>query len=314
MAKSSKTRKANSKPKGKVKRSQGIPRAPRGDGMTDFQHLLNDPCNGPLTTAYGGSRGYVTRFSQDVTFNAATQTAGYIAYFPGQETFLSQGAVTSSTLVSAGTAFGPGQNFLALNASQVRCIAACITIIPSAVSANNITGELGTSSITWNGIANGNSYTVDGFMQLCTTRAVLSKRSYEAKWFPGDSDSQYSSQVAAGSALPPDTNVNGILLCYKGYPAGTALSARLTAVIEWLPAQNLGVPAPTLPSASQNPTAQAAALHKANPDWWHNFGDFASQFVGGVGRTVANAGRQLLNSGLRSAISYGSKAGMLALL
>jgi len=270
-------------------------RVPRTTALTAYQHSLVDPCNGPLVSPYGGDAGYITRFDFDATINtAAGATAGVFVLFPGNETIWSFSASTSGTATPIVSSNGPGQAFLGTNASQVRAVAACMTVIPSAVSTNNITGEIGVAVIPSNTFQLASSYTADNAMQLCNQRSVLAKRTYEAKWFPSPGDALYSNQVV-GAAATNTSPVNGIMLVYKGYPAATALSIRLTVVMEWTPVSSLGIPSTSTPRPPQNHEAQAAALHQAHPNWWNNLTETVSSafngLVGGVASDLASAGR-----------------------
>jgi len=296
---------------------------PHSGGLTPYQHALFDPCTGPMVSPYGGTRGFIQRFTFDAVVNtAAGLTAGIVVYYPGQELLLYGGSVAGGNNATLASFNNAGQAFLTNVASQVRCVSACMTVIPSAVSYNNITGEIGAGIVNWNTYGGGTVQPPTNAMTLCTSKAVLAKRSYDIKWYPNDSDHFYGNQTVGGAVNPPTSDVNGILLAFDGYPAGIALNIRTTAVLEWVPSNGAGLANPSVPGVPQNHAAQVAAMHTSSPTWWNNLANAASSafnsFAKGVGEDVAAAGRYVTRKGISAAISNAERylaqdAAMLAI-
>jgi len=282
-------------------------------GLTDPQKILVDPCAGPLDSFYPGEVGMIQRFGLDVTINTtAGFTAGYISFMPAANTYFVYGNANSSTAGVATLVNGPGASFLSTAAAKFRPVAACIEIIPSAVSATTVTGELGSAVVSVNTI-NASSQSVDGVFQLTQARSVLAKRSYEAKWYPGTLDSTYAPASGGTATLADQADQNAILVAYRGYPAGTALSIRMTTVLEWTPLVNTGTTVSSQPRAGTNVMAHAADLHSNHSSWWNNFAD-------GVKSDFASAARYVSRAGLYKGAKWaeqkllGSAASELALL
>lgn len=295
MAKAKKVKQAR-----KVKKGR---KGPRAVGMTNTQKLLVDPCDGPLVSAYGGKRGYITRFVQDFSLNTgAGQTAGVFAFFPGQLVYHTIQVATSGTSAAVSSVLGPGNSFCGTNASNVRCVAACVEVLASAVSLTNITGELGVAQINWNDIGSATTAAPDQYFQLATSRAVLTKEAFELKWVPGESDELYSSVNVGTSASPPGNGVSGMLVVYRGYPAAAALTFRITAVLEWTAKNNVGIPGSTGAAGPSDMQKHVGALNAAKPDWWHNLTNSlahtGSAFVSGLASDVGKMGRYMAQQGM----------------
>jgi len=297
--------------KPKVKRK--APRAPRSIGMTAYQRLLHNPCQAEVLSPYGGEKGFVQRFVQDLTVNAvAGQTAGYITYSPSNNSYVIVNVNTSGTAAAPGVFAGPGATYLGANAAKVRGIAACITIIPAATSYNTLTGEIGcfaTSSNTLSGIG-GATYAPDGVLQLCNTRTVLAKREYEVKWFPGSLDHTYASASGTSGTFvtSEDADVNMIGFVWRGYPSGTPLNVRITTVVEWTPKQALGIAGTSTPGYGINHADQAAALHQAHPGWWNSLAHNMIEDASAVARNVGRRGMAMLGSAAERAMGSGLQA------
>jgi len=300
MAKAKGRKKGGKKPKARRQRAPG-----RGPSVSSYQALVIDPCSGPLVSPYGGPRGYITRFTQDLTINTgAGITSGSVQYFPGPCTLFTTSAVTGAANALVQTVSGPGVSYLTSTANQVRAIAACIEVIPSGASYNNLTGEIGFGYCDWNTAAGGANISANQLFQLCSARAVLAKSAFEAKWTPGDADHLYCS-ITTGSASfsVPIGSMRGLLLCWRDAPANIGLTVRLTSVLEWVPDLGQGLAynaAPAIPLDHRSQVAQIAA--RAGTHWWNNLGhdaaSAASKFAAGAMHDVAAAGRYMLRSGL----------------
>lgn len=268
---------------------------------SEYQATLLDPCSGPVKSHYPGEEGICQRFVQDLTMNTAVgATAGWMFFTPASNAFQSNGAATSGTAVVSAAFSGPGQTFLTASASKLRAFSACVTLVPSAVSMTNMTGEIGVAIVSANTIVAGASYTADGLFQLTQKRAVLAKEEYDVKWFPGGLDHTYAPIVGGSITLQDSADSNGILLVYRGFPAAIPLSVRLTTNVEWTPIPAIGTAVSSVPRAGVNAQKEANALHRQNPGWWHKFGsELAHQVVnyGGLAaRYAAKQGVQYLKS------------------
>lgn len=278
---------------------------------SQFQALLTDPCNGPVGSHFGGEAGIVQRFVQDFTINTTTgHTCGYVLFTPAANVYLSYSNTADNVFGSPASNPGPGNAFVLASARKIRACAACITVLPSAVSMTNMTGEIAVANVSSNTIEAGTGYNVAGVFQLAASRAVLAKRQYEVKWYPQMLDATYAPVLPTGAAsLPDPADHNSILMAYRGYPAGAAL-VRITTVVEWTPAANIGLAVTTTPTPPVPHQSLSALLHQHNPSWWHNLaGDVAEHMAREGGRAV----KQLASYGLARAVRYGAAA-MPALL
>lgn len=260
-------------------------------GFTSPMRTLLDPCAGPLESYYPGERGMVQRFTLDATINAtAGLTAGFVHVIPAAGQWLYYAAATSIATGTPTAQTGPGQIFLAANAAKFRPVAACVTVIPSAVSVTNITGEIAAAVVSANTLSTTTTSFVDGVFQLAQARSVLAKREYEIKWYPGTLDSTYAPAVSGTATLADQADQNAVLVAYRGYPAGTSLSLRITVILEWTPVQNIGTAVSSAPRAGTNVTAHAAALHEHQSSWWHNLKTGFMDDLGSAARYVGRTG------------------------
>lgn len=276
-------------------------------GVTAYQALLADPCNGPVHSAYGGEAGITQRFVQDFSLNTTGgSTAGYLVFCPAANVWLRYETTASGIAGVASVFNGPGSSFLAANASKARSAAACITVIPSATSYNNLTGEIAAANVGYNTFSTTASASVDGIYQLCNSRTVMAKQAYDFKWFPQELDATYAPAGTGGSAgtfsLSDPADHNAILVSWRGYPPGVALSIRLTTVIEWTPVVSIGIATTTMPRPAVDHMREASELHIQNPTWWTNmYHDVRSHVVDQVGRGLKYLGSVGVQQGVRYA-------------
>lgn len=290
------------KPKNKGKKQKS-----KGSGMTRCQQMLADPCNAPPRSYYGGEQGIVQRFVQDITLNTTVGfTSGYLVFAPGANVYVYGGNAASSTAVAPGAFVGPANTWLATAASKLRAVAGCVTTIPSAVSVTNMTGEIAMGIVAYNQLSTTGSYSTDSVFQLTNHRSVLAKKEYETKWYPGMLDSSYGGVYDAGGFLgtanlvdPADNNA--ILIAWRGYPAGAALSFRLTNIVEWTPRAGLGISVTSAPAIPQNVQVQAAIMHEKKPSWWHTAFE-------GIDHALAKAGNKLAHIGIERGMEYALEA------
>lgn len=264
---------------------------------SQYAQLLADPCSGPVHSPYGGEAGIVNRLVQDFTINTiAGHTAGVIDFTPSTNLVLTAALASSTATLTLTPNVGPGGTFINTNARKFRPVAACVTVLPSAASYNNLTGEIAVGVIGSDQLTTAvNAYTVDGIFTLLSKRAVFAKTQYDVKWFPGDLDHTYATVAAGGSATDPSgADHNDICVAYRGFPAGVPLSVRVTLIIEWTPQVAIGLPTSAL---SRLPVADhkavPAIMSAKQPDWWHSLGNEVGKLGGMVGQDLAMAGRYL---------------------
>jgi hypothetical protein len=166
------------------------------------------------------------------------------------------------------------------------------------VSMTNMTGELAVGFVDWNTLPAASSATVNQLFQLCTSRSVLNKQTYEAKWVPGAVDYMYSRQGAGAGATPSNDGVRGLLIAYRGYPAAASLTLRLTSVLEWVPDLGQSLAHNTSPAPGTNYTASVANINsKFGNSWWNNLvsaaGHGAARFASGAVQAVSHQAPRL---------------------
>lgn len=281
----------------------------KSPGITAYQQLLADPCGGTVQSYYGGETGIVQRFSRDLTINTvAGHTAGFIMFNPAGNNYFSNSGTTAATVLTSPVNPGPGSNFLGNVMTKMRAVAACVTVLPSAASMTNITGEIAVAVVSSDLINTVGSYSVDGLFSVCQKRAVLQKKEYDVKWFPGSLDHTYNPATAGATGTANISDVadsNGILVCYKGWVPGIGISIRLTNIIEWTPFSNIGLTVTSVPRAPNNPHKEAAELHARNPSWWHRLGDEVGQDLSMAARYV---GRLAMAQGVKRVERYLTQA------
>nr|UJQ92900.1 MAG: hypothetical protein [Narnaviridae sp.] len=299
------TKKQSSQKKSTPRTKKRITTGPR---PTLYQQILMDPCNGPVVSILPGESGIVQRFVYDFTVNTETaaRTCGYIFFSPAANQGV-KSEFDSPGLAGSPNAFsGPGSAFLAANARKIRAISCCVSVIPSAVSYNTMTGEIAVANASYNSIEASGSYSVNGVFTLANTRSVLSKRTYDVKWSPQLLDGTYAPVSTLGTATLSDpSDHNGILVAYRGYPAGVALNLRITTNIEWTPSANLGIAVSSSPRPPGNYMGEASSLFRANPHWWHDlFGDVTSHIFSELGKGA----KYMASLGVRSGVRYATSA------
>lgn len=267
MARAKGSRKAPSKTKKRVKRASRV----NNDLMSNpYKRLLVDPCTAPLLSPYGGERGIIERFVADVTFGAATHTCGVAFVQPASNAYGGFSAPTSTTITLCTSAAAVAEGFLQANAQKVRPIACCLELIPASLSITNITGELAMAVFDSTTIGGGFNTTADRVFALANDREVLQKRDYEIKWYPNVGDALYNNRTGSGGTFNPaeQASQNEVVIAWRGIPAGTLLSFRITIVYEWTPIPGLGLAATSAPGRSLDWQNHNASLHETHPNWW----------------------------------------------
>lgn len=275
-----------------------------------FAELLANPCDAIPRSFYPGETGIVNRFVQDFTINGiATHTSGIIVYNPGGGQVQTSSGPSSNVAQTPTSNPGPGGNFIGSTANKIRALAGCVTIIPSAVSMTNMTGEIAVGIVSADSIVNIATVPNAAF-SLCQKRAVLSKTQYDIKWFPGALDHTYNTVSNTGTSLDQNfSDSNSILVVYRGYPPGVELSVRVTGVLEWTPRTAYTSSGLTSSSASNMPVdvgKVVGTMAHVAPNWWHNLG---TELARDAGMAAKYVGRQLLGVGATNFLSYANRVG-----
>lgn len=238
--------------------------------------LLYDPCGAELVASvYPGDRGYVNRFTSTLSLaQAVGQTCGAIIIKPGNAlTHISADSLSSLTSVMAfGPGNFPGNTFYSTNAAKQRAVAACINISPNA-SLTNVTGTFHFGVVSAASVINGTSKTFDELAEMCTERiaaATLLTQPLEVKWVPGSFDDRYCPQ----GVTDDDSDRNLILVVFRGLPAASGITARLTAVTEWVPKTNLGIAFDATATKPSDCDKECVIkyLNSRDKTWWWNLG------------------------------------------
>nr|QKF95605.1 hypothetical protein 3 [Ginkgo biloba tombusvirus] len=246
-----------------------------------FARALTDPCNAPLEPGvYPGQVGFITRLAQ--TFNislSSTQTAFMLAVVPGAGLSYqtSQADIATAITVSYLNTFVPGASFMTANCRSVRALGACFEFFTNATPLNaQGTFHYGVApgSVIMNGAPN-----IGTVLPNLQHMQKVNADAYELKWRPGVLDEQYKTPNTNLTAVEWD-DVNQLVLCGTGFPVSSSITVKVTLIMEWLPATNLGLatPAATNPSGTRS-TQVVAALDAHHPSWWSGPIGAASKFV-----------------------------------
>lgn len=242
---------------------------------------LADPCNAPLEHGvYPGQMGFISRFAQSFTINTgASGTAWFLTVTPGRGISASSVGATDATAMSVGfsNTFIPGASFMTTNCRGARALGACIEFFTNQ-NALNATGTYFYGVAPHATIANGaGNYAQTG--SLLQHMSKVNAEAYEVKWRPGPMDEFYH---------PPNNNVstddwddvNSLIVVGTGFPSNVTITAKVTIITEWLPAQTLGFAVPVAANPSQTrPSAVVAAMDAHHPNWWAGKVGNAAQFI-----------------------------------
>lgn len=261
-----------------------------------YAHLLISPDSGmvPPTGVYDGELGNFKRFVSSITFNnVAGHTCGLLTFCPGT----GNGFVSSTTASNIGIAFSstnvgfPGAVYLGANALKVRGIAAVLELIPSAASITNITGEVAAGYGT-PGLVSGTS-TVDQLFDISKAYGPIERKAYRSCWSPSGLDHTYDVYNAGATE---DKNVAWV--AYRGWPAGIAITVRMTYVVEYVVKPNTGSPATGHNSQALGHHEVVTALQSHDSHWHHNIKNDARELGGLMLHDVGRFARAGLNAGL----------------
>lgn len=276
-----KAKPANSMPRNaargsKVKRGAQPQRFMLDGAANAYAQLLRDPCNGPLVGFYGGSGGYVQRFSSVFTVgNTAATTAGILCINPGAGTvgWADVASDTTVATVSYSNANFPGATFITNTAKGFRVLACCAKAYTNA-SETNRAGYIGCGIVPMTEApAQATAYTSPSALQALlpwTTRTPGDMT--EVRWKPGTDDQEYNHNSPGSQIDASIGGQNAILCAWTGQPAATGFRVIVTAVIEWVPNVSNGFVTDAMrPPASRNTVDEVVrALSISDPTWWHN--------------------------------------------
>lgn len=317
MAKSKKNAKNNNRRTRRRNRG-GVPRGVDSPAAS-FARMLDDPCNADVKTGvYPGEIGAVQRAVADFsTAGGAGNTCGYVMYWPSVNA-ADQGSTTAGTVIlshnwTVASPFSPGHSLFQAVASKTRCLGACLQLSPASLSLTNIVGEVTVGCVSADMIPVGaGALTVDQIFNTLSLKSVLQRKPVEVKFTPGTFDNRYNSYGTAATADTSDTNM--LVIAWRGIPAGTAFSARITALLEYTAKSTSSIAASAAAtSGGLNHLAVTTALHKHKPSWFHNLYSHVSEDAGLAARYVA---RTALAAGANKATQYflGEAAAALPML
>lgn len=284
-----------------------------------FARMLDDPCNAEMHTGvYPGEIGAVQRAVADFsTAGGAGNTCGYVMYWPSVNA-ADQGSTTAGNVIishnwTVAAPFSPGHSLFQAVASKSRCLGACLQLSPASLSLTNIVGEVTVGCVSSDMIPVGaGALTIDQLFNTLSLKSVLQRKPVEVKFTPGTFDNRYNSYGVAATADTSDTNV--LVIAWRGIPAGTAFSARITALVEYTAKSTSSIAASAAAtSGGLNHLAVTTALHKHKPSWFHNLYSHVAEDAGLAARYVA---RTAMAAGANKASQYflGEAAAALPML
>lgn len=321
MAKNNNKRNQNGNGAKRARRRRG--RKPNGgisaDPAAAYARMLDDPCNAEMHTGvYPGEIGAVQRAVADFsTAGGAGNTCGFLMYYPAINGADQGTAPAGSTIISHGwtvsSPYSPGHSLFQNVAAKSRCLGACLQLSPASLSLTNIVGEVAVGCVSADMVAQGPAtVTVDQLFNTLSLKSILQRKPVEVKFAPGCFDNKYTSYGTLATADLSDTNM--LVIAWRGIPAGTQFSARITALLEYTAKSTSSIAASaSATSGGINHLAVTTALHKHKPSWFHNLYSHISEDAGLAARYVA---RTALAAGANKASQYllGEAASALPLL
>lgn len=257
---------------------------------------LSDPCNAPLEPGcYPGQTGFITRFSGSTQLaTGAAQSAFVLAVNPASYTSYSVALANDTTVAipSFTQVNMPGPTFVNANCRSIRCLGACFEFFTNATPLN-AQGTFYYGVVPHSIMANGFT-TIAGTAGNLQHMSKVNADAYELKWRPGVLDDQFTLPNANLSSTEWDDK-NTLVLMGAGFPASTSVTVKITLIIEWLPANNLGLATPATGGSSPVRAHQVvAAMDAAKPNWWAGrVGDAARFIWSHGGQQLAAFGSQL---------------------
>lgn len=243
--------------------------------------MLLDPCNATIAPGcYRGDQGYKTRVVSTVTaLNTASTTCAAVYYIPSSNqlfTFDVTGSFVSGTWV---TRPAPGASYLTANANAQRSLGACVSVTPNSANLST-SGQVYTGLVTASTVNTGATITPDALITLCNKYGKISiDAPMETKFIPSAADENYS---PPGTLSDASDNI-AILMVFIGLPAASGITLRVTNIVEWKPASNLGIASESfLGNPSRNTIEHVKQEIRARrPDFWTNVGRTAFSVMRG---------------------------------
>lgn len=234
-------------------RVRALPRGLDAAGLA-YAKLLADPCNAPMAhPTYSGSEGgYLIRAESVFENNSGpTATAGVFSWVPGainasqaNITTFQAALPTTSTAYAIGGGAAPAWDFLQNNASQVRCVAACLKISWGGTEANR-QGRIAYGQASGGLCPASSSAAANQVFNSLPHYSRVPADEVEIVWKPNDADQLFTAPTLTGAAQDVERRA-ALVFAHVGLPAGVPLIIRMTAVYEWQPDFNMGVSVPNL--------------------------------------------------------------------
>lgn len=265
-----------------------------------YAELLVNPCDGPLVTGpFGdGSGGFLSRFEADyIIGNDAADRGTYISFVPSNSIVYTApvGAVTGDTVVTTPIlGLAPANAFLAANADQFRCVAACMQLYWPGTELNRA------------GIVGAGQLAAGTFGTSVNTAALRTNLQHvermpedmvELVWRPNDYDLNWNNT----DTLDNIGKRSSMTYSVAGIPGGVGVRVRIVGVYEWIPVLQQGMVAPTRDSnPSSNTFTDVLNYADSLGQWMFHSSSHAAQALsslwsGGV------ATKKLLHGGIKMA-------------
>lgn len=254
-----------------------------------YAMLLADPCGAPLAHPVyaGGDGGYLFRAESFTTVGtSAGHTAGTVLFTPGAinasgtELLTTSAIAGSSGATAAALDITPGKTFLTDNASNVRCVAACMKVsFPGAESARS--GRIHFGQVSGSTYSLGDVFTPDGLAQALPHYTRTPAGEVEIIWKPNSGDQMFTNPARTADVTFQDRDRRAaIAVAFAGLPAAVGVTVRLTCVWEWQPKIGRGMSNPTLSRSTAAATLDQVLNYLAERGF---------QYVRGVGFAAGEA-------------------------
>jgi hypothetical protein len=244
---------------------------------------------------YDGERGETQKFVSSITINnTAGHTAGMLAMTgaTGNGVNVSISASNSPLTLSTTNVGFPGAAYLLANAAKTRCKALKLELIPSAASFSTITGEVAAGVTTGTNLLTGTT-TVDHLFDIAKAYGPIRREIFASRWMPSGLDHTYSPYNVS-----PNEDHNVVFIAYRGWPAGLALTIRMTYVVEYTMRNTIGIPPTGAVSVPLGHAQVVATMQAQDPHWHHSILDDVKEAGRGVLQDVGKFGRYMARSGM----------------
>nr|QKI28842.1 hypothetical protein 3 [Ginkgo biloba tombusvirus] len=261
-----------------------------------YARLLHNPDNGDhVFDIYDGERGETHKFVSSFTLNTTTgHTCGMVAMCgaTGNGFTISSTAATSSVTWTVTNSDFPGSVFLNANANKTRCKALKLELIPSAASFSSITGESACGVTTGQSFVAGTT-TINQIFDISKAYGPLRREIVTSRWFPSGLDHTYAQYNSS-----PNEDHNWVFVAYRGWPAGTAITVRVTYVVEFTLKNGIGIPPTGAVSVPIGHTHVLSTLQTRDPHWHHSLLDEVKRAGVGIVEDVGKVARYAARHGM----------------